>query len=701
VNPVTLEISSYQEPSSAVLERREKEDTARKLSGIRVCLGVSLKGIRDFMESDEWREKTIASGVVGDDEQFPSDAKGIKEVIERLHQRGFTDPFKCPALRVLSSQTIADEIWNSSSSSSASSSSSSNSRPLLKHVIHANMNGYDRQAIIKKTVTGQSWVEEMYDKGDSEVGSADVFLSWALSSRLVEMHLSIENWIDSQTDYDETTKFWVCDFTIDQNSQRGVERLPDMIERIGNTLLYFEKWDLPVPLKRAWCVFEIFHAIVNGGRIEVLTTESDKTEMLTALRKSSVLDTLWGVFADIKVEEAKSFKQRDRERIFKMIEDGPGCAAINSTIRKFVQTWMLTTCADALGSNVEVPVGMGLQLSGVEMLELHSKVGTLFREVGSPNRSTEILASGKEKAKFQGLLETTAGAQLVCEAGITLRMKGDNAGAEAAFLEAQELYRAAGTLESESGMMLVRDIGWTKFCKDDYEGAHPHLKEAASICEAAGILNTPQGSNTLSALATATHSLGDPVTAVELHEKGLAILRNLDALQNPMGAKQLNELATGKRLAGDVSGAHDANTECLAILNMTASYNTHKGAEAERELGGILAAKLQTELATAAYARSLGLLHATSSYETFGGLKLLVEKGRHELLAEKDKGRALETLKEALRVHGQIAGSKDWSSARKDLIVASIEACGSSSSTSGGGGTATTTSSGSGGGSRL
>jgi hypothetical protein len=158
------------------------------------------------------------------------------------------------------------------------------------------------------------------------------------------MALFSQQWLKSSPDFDENTKFWICDFAFQQNVKGGVKRLPAMVQRIGTTLLYFDTWNSPVPLKRAWCIFEIYYAIVCGGKVEILVTEADSSEMLAALRKSSVLSSLWAIFAALKVEDATSFRPDDREMIFDMINKSPGCKALNVELVRFFQTWVVNTC---------------------------------------------------------------------------------------------------------------------------------------------------------------------------------------------------------------------------------------------------------------------------------------------------------------------------------------------------------------------
>jgi hypothetical protein len=358
-------------------------------------MGVTVKGVADFMASDEWHKQISACGIIVEGEKFPANERARLEIIKRLHVNGFMDPFTYPALRILQTESLCSEIWEGLGP-----------LPQLLDVVHKNMNGYDRQAIIKRITRNDSWCNLMLKKGSTEVGPANIFVSWALLSRVVELNDTLQQWLKSSPDFDENTKFWICDFAFQQNVKGGVKRLPAMVQRIGTTLLYFDTWNSPVPLKRAWCIFEIYYAIVCGGKVEILVTEADSSEMLAALRKSSVLSSLWAIFAALKVEDATSFRPDDREMIFDMINKGPGCKALNVEIVRFFQTWVVNTCTNALQYTDDS------ELTAVDRMELHTKLGVLLRELGFIKRSAKVLESGRLNAEEDCVLETQAGVQL-------------------------------------------------------------------------------------------------------------------------------------------------------------------------------------------------------------------------------------------------------------------------------------------------
>ena len=65
--------------------------------------------------------------------------------------------------------------------------------------------------------------------------------------------------------------FWISDFSMNQSKPQTADlaRLPEVIQRIGHTVMLLEPWDTLktcVPLKRIYCLWELFHTARSGAR---------------------------------------------------------------------------------------------------------------------------------------------------------------------------------------------------------------------------------------------------------------------------------------------------------------------------------------------------------------------------------------------------------------------------------------------------
>ena len=55
------------------------------------------------------------------------------------------------------------------------------------------------------------------------------------------------------------------------------------IGRFGRTVMVLSPWHDPIPLTRAWCLFEIYCTVKTGSRFEVAMSASEREAFLTAM----------------------------------------------------------------------------------------------------------------------------------------------------------------------------------------------------------------------------------------------------------------------------------------------------------------------------------------------------------------------------------------------------------------------------------
>jgi hypothetical protein len=134
-------------------------------------MGVTVKGVADFMASDEWHKHISACGLIVEGEQFPTNERARLEIIKRLRSESCKLSPCAPKF---------GKGWD-------------HCLNCLMYVVHKNMNGYDRQAIIKRTTRNDSWCNLVLKKGSTEVGPANIFVSWALLSRVVELNGTLQS----------------------------------------------------------------------------------------------------------------------------------------------------------------------------------------------------------------------------------------------------------------------------------------------------------------------------------------------------------------------------------------------------------------------------------------------------------------------------------------------------------------------------
>ncbi|GBG29139.1 Hypothetical Protein FCC1311_053622 [Hondaea fermentalgiana] len=151
------------------------------------------------------------------------------------------------------------------------------------------------------------------------------------------------------------------------------------IGRFESAVIFFDRWDVPAPLQRAWCVWEIMGAITQAQRFQVAFAPGQEQAFIETLLKGGV-DGLIKILADNNnMRNAKCWKMEDKEMIDKAVEmtvDG-GYVTLIKEVNQRVHAWRLQMAQDAIAQARD---GDPLKLAEI----LHC-TGTLLNSQGEYN----------------------------------------------------------------------------------------------------------------------------------------------------------------------------------------------------------------------------------------------------------------------------------------------------------------------------
>ena len=153
--------------------------------------------------------------------------------------------------------------------------------------LNAELNGYVNQYFIKQVEEGRTSVcERLQRAGSLQVGIATVFVSWALVANVRTLIDAIRQHM-RQRGLPHDTKFWVCDFVVRQGmgDLAVLTNFANCVSVIGRTVLLLEPWHDPVPLKRTWCVFEVYCTQKQEAPFDVVMSSAQQAAFETALEK--------------------------------------------------------------------------------------------------------------------------------------------------------------------------------------------------------------------------------------------------------------------------------------------------------------------------------------------------------------------------------------------------------------------------------
>jgi hypothetical protein len=112
-------------------------------------------------------------------------------------------------------------------------------------------------------------------------------------------------------------------------------------------LLVLSPWNDPIPLTRAWCLWEIFCAIDENVVLHVSLPKTERARFVKSLsrRFRVVMDTL----ARVQAENAEAKHVHDKEMIFAAIRRSVGgFAGINDRVKGHLREWLLATAKKAV-----------------------------------------------------------------------------------------------------------------------------------------------------------------------------------------------------------------------------------------------------------------------------------------------------------------------------------------------------------------
>ena len=134
------------------------------------------------------------------------------------------------------------------------------------------------------------------------------------------------------------------------NNQNGCEQKPfswwcsvfrENVRRIGHTLLVLMPWHNPIPLTRAWVLFEIYITITSAARFSVLLPRCQ----IRAFRHALIhqFDQIVSALSQVDSEKALAFRASDKEMIFEVIRQSIGFHKLNTLVLDALRNWLLSS----------------------------------------------------------------------------------------------------------------------------------------------------------------------------------------------------------------------------------------------------------------------------------------------------------------------------------------------------------------------
>lgn len=174
------------------------------------------------------------------------------------------------------------------------------------------------------------------------VAPANVFVSFAYAADFVELVDALECQLESaESDGDESATFFWFDLFVNDQWQAAnksfdwwATTFKTAIQDIGKTVLVLLPWDKPVPLTRAWCLWEIS----CSSNLTVALSRAQQMAMEEDLLKD--VDGIQAALSKIDLANADSYNPADKANIFRAVGTHE-IHAFNSSILRMLRRWLV------------------------------------------------------------------------------------------------------------------------------------------------------------------------------------------------------------------------------------------------------------------------------------------------------------------------------------------------------------------------
>ena len=215
-------------------------------------------------------------------------------------------------------------------------------------------------------------IKQLKDENEREedVGEANVFISHAWSYKfleVVDLLLQYFNNNDNDNNDNDTNNnnnnnkeeiiIWFDIFSVNQhnNSNQQVsddywyDTFRNAIKKFGRTVMVLSPWNDPVPLTRAWCLWELYCTVITNSTFEIAMTNESKQQFIQDMLKDPQQE-INKMLSIINVERSESYLPEDKERIFNLVKGSIGFSNLLSVITVQYNSHKHQALVNGLGS---------------------------------------------------------------------------------------------------------------------------------------------------------------------------------------------------------------------------------------------------------------------------------------------------------------------------------------------------------------
>jgi len=240
--------------------------------------------------------------------------------------------------------------------------------------------------------------DETDEKGNKVIGKANYFCSHAWKYKFVNVVNALEMFCRNEGLVPEETYIWFDLFINNQHDAPNLsykwwcENFKEAIRSFGKVVLVIEPWTDPTPIKRAWCLWEIFCTIDTDSEFYVAMCEEQHKDF--KLRLVSDFENIRTSLSKIDARRAEAWDKSDRDKIFSAIENAVGFARLNERVIGKMREWLLNAGETHLEQTIKE-----LGEESFQTLQTCNCLGKLFRDMNQYSKAEHLFSRAYEGLK--------------------------------------------------------------------------------------------------------------------------------------------------------------------------------------------------------------------------------------------------------------------------------------------------------------
>jgi len=237
--------------------------------------------------------------------------------------------------------------------------------------------------------------DETDEQGNKVVGEADYFCSHAWRYKFVNVVNALEVFCKNKRLLPEETYIWFDLFINNQQKAPNLSykwwcgRFKEAIRSFGKVVLILEPWTDPIPITRAWCLWEIYCTIDTKSEFNVAMCEGEHKDFKLRLVKN--FEDIRTSLSKIDARRADAWNKIDRDKIFAAIEEGVGFARLNESVIGKMRDWLKTAGEAHLQQTIEECGPEDLQT-----LLTYNCLGKVYRDMNDYSKAEQLFTKALE-----------------------------------------------------------------------------------------------------------------------------------------------------------------------------------------------------------------------------------------------------------------------------------------------------------------